>query len=124
MSTDDRSCPSGFIAFASDNAALAETLELFASQVTSAGVAQLATWQELQIGGRLLLSTICEAITKRALFIADVSTLNPNVLFEVGFAIATKKRIWLVLDGSQSRSRPELGQVSIAEYNGLPRIHK
>src|ERR1035441_370917 len=107
MSTDDRSCPSGFIAFASDNAALAETLELFASQVTSAGVAQLATWQELQIGGRLLLSTICEAITQRALFIADVSTLNPNVLFEVGFAIATKKRIWLVLDGSQSRRSEE-----------------
>jgi hypothetical protein len=118
MDSDVDSCSSGFIAFASGNPALAETLELFAQQVTDAGVAEIATWQELQIGGRLLLSTICEAITKRDLFIADVSTLNPNVLFEVGFAIATKKRIWLVLDGSLARSRPEFDRFQLLSTTG------
>jgi Cdc6-like AAA superfamily ATPase len=70
-------------------------------------VADLITWQGLQIGGRLLLSTICDAINQRQFFIADASALNPNVLFELGFAIARRKRIWLLLDGTQVRPRSE-----------------
>ena len=99
--------PAGFVAFASGSPALAETLETAAQQITQSGVADLITWQSLQIGGRLLLSTICDAITQRQLFIADVSALNPNVLFEVGFAIAQRKRIWLLLDSTQMRPRSE-----------------
>jgi len=41
------------------------------------------------------------------LFIADVSALNPNVLFELGFAIASRKRIWLLLDGTRARTRQD-----------------
>jgi hypothetical protein len=107
MEPASRGAPAGFVAFASGSPALAETLETAAEEITRSGVAHLTTWQSLQIGGRLLLSTICEAITQRQLFVADVSALNPNVLFELGFAIAQQKRIWLLLDGTQVRPRSD-----------------
>ena len=83
----------------------------------------MVTWQSLQIGGRLLLSTICDAIAQRPLFIADVSALNPNVLFELGFAIASRRRIWLLIDGTRARAASEferfqlLTTVGYREFN-------
>jgi hypothetical protein len=102
---EEKQVPQGFIAFASGNPALAETLESAAEAIRAAGVADLITWQRMQIGGRMLLPDICEAITGRDLFIAEVSILNPNVLFELGFALALRKRIWLLLDSSLASAR-------------------
>jgi predicted AAA+ superfamily ATPase len=105
--------PTGFVAFASGIPALTETLETATQNITHSGVADLITWQSLQVGGRLLMSTICEAIVQRQLFIADVSALNPNVLFELGFAIAQRKRVWLLLDGTQVRPRSEFDRFQL-----------
>jgi hypothetical protein len=98
---------SGFIAFASGNPALAESLDSAAERIRESAVADVITWQSLNIGGKILIGAICEAIEDRQVFIADLTVLNPNVLFELGFAIARKKRIWLILDDSQARSRPD-----------------
>ncbi len=111
--------PKGFIAFASGNPALAETLETAAETISTSGVADLITWQSLEIGGRLLLTEICTAITERDLFVADVSVLNPNVLFELGFAIALRKRIWLLLDASQARARPDFDRFQLLTTVGF-----
>jgi hypothetical protein len=113
MEPASHGAPAGFVAFASGSPALAETLETAAQDITRSGVADLITWQSLQIGGRLLLSTICDAITQRQLFVADVSALNPNVLFELGFAIAQQKRIWLLLDSTQMRPRSEFARFQL-----------
>jgi hypothetical protein len=110
--------PRGFIAFASGNPALAETLETAADTIREAGVAELLTWQRLQVGGRVLLQEICGAITERDLFIADLTVLNPNVLFELGFAIARRKRIWVLLDSSQARARADYDRFQLLSTVG------
>jgi len=119
MDTEVKDPPAGFMAFASGSPALAETLETAAQQITESGVANLITWQNLQVGGRLLMSSICDAITQRQLFIADVSALNPNVLFELGFAIARRKRIWLLLDGTKVRPRSEFDRFQLLTTVGF-----
>ena len=35
------------------------------------------------------VGTICGEIRQREMFMADVTSLNPNVLFELGFAVST-----------------------------------
>lgn len=47
------------------------------------------------------------------LFCADLTHFNPNVLFELGYAIARKKRIWLILDSSLEESRKIFEQMRI-----------
>lgn len=105
--------PRGFVAFASGNPALAETLETATDVIRNAGVADLITWKRLQVGGRVLLQAICDAIAEREVFVADVTILNPNVLFELGFAIARGKRIWLLMDSSQIRARADYERLQL-----------
>jgi hypothetical protein len=81
-------CPAGFVAFASGSPARAETIEATAEKIRSSRVAEVRSWQSLSIGGRLIINTVCEAIANAQLFVADVTLLNSNVLFEIGFAIA------------------------------------
>jgi len=76
--------------------------------INEKNVVALTTWESLRIGGRLVIATICSAIDKSDLIIADITSLNPNVMFELGYAIARKKRVWLILDPTYST--PEFKQ--------------
>ena len=66
---------------------------------------QILTWRGTSVGGRVIIGTICDEIRSRELFVADVTGLNPNVLFELGFAVALRKRIWLLLDPNIERAK-------------------
>jgi hypothetical protein len=68
-------------------------------------VVEIISWKSLAVGGRVVIETICEEIRARDLFIADVTALNPNVLFELGYAIAHRKRVWLVLDPNIEKAK-------------------
>jgi len=46
-----------------------------------------ASWRDLNISGQIIFCEICKAIRFTRLVIADVTTLNANVLFEIGYAI-------------------------------------
>lgn len=59
----------------------------------------------MAIGGRVLIETVCEEIRSREIFVADVTSLNPNVLFELGYAVAHRKRIWLLLDPNLDKAK-------------------
>jgi hypothetical protein len=68
--------------------------------LNESGQVQVKGWKTLAIGGSLIVDTICNEIRQSDFLIADVTTLNSNVLFELGFAIALGKRIWLLFDPS------------------------
>ena len=50
------------------------------------------------IGEKFVISAICDAINKSNIIICDLTTLNHNVLFALGYSIAKKRRIWIILD--------------------------
>lgn len=95
----------GFVAYASASTARGETIEKAVESINGGAVVEVLSWRGLSIAGRLVISTICEEIRNRDLFIADVTDLNPNVLFELGYAIALRKRIWLLLDPNIERAK-------------------
>jgi len=94
-----------FVAYPSSPPARAEAVETAIKNIQAGGVADLLGWKDLSVNGRVIVSAICDEIRKRDLFIADVTGLNPNVLFELGYAIALRKRVWLLLDPSIERAK-------------------
>ena len=120
---NDENKPTAFLAYASGVPALEETIEGAVDRLNKGNTVAILSWNKLQIGGRILIATICAAIDQRAIFIADITQLNPNVLFELGYAIAKNRRIWLMLDGGVDQSGqhvrgfPLLSTIGYRKYN-------
>ena len=93
-----------FVAYPSAPASLAETIEAAIERIRQAQVVTIDGWKSTSVAGKFIMMAICEAIQERDLFICDITNLNHNVLFELGFAIARKKRIWILLDPSIEKS--------------------
>lgn len=92
--------PTAFLAFGSERSDQTEMLTRAAAQIVDASGIDVLPWTELPIGGTVVINRICEQIAQRDLFICDLTSLNHNVLFELGFAIAQKKRTWVLLNDS------------------------
>ena len=61
-------------------------------------------WPNMSIAGSRLLSQITDSIDRAAIFACDVTYPNANVAFELGYAIATYKRLWISLDTTITQS--------------------
>jgi hypothetical protein len=120
---DPSSKPMCFVAYPSSPADRAESIEEAIRQLQSGGVVDIIGWKNLMVTGRVVISAICDEIKKRQIFIGDVTGLNPNVLFELGYAIAHRKRVWLLLNPRIESSKVAfdrlqlLTTVGYASYN-------
>ncbi len=62
---------------------------------------KIADWTDLSIEGKVIFCTICEAIRNARCVATDVTGLNFNVLFELGFAIGAGRAIWPLVESSE-----------------------
>ncbi|HET8630567.1 MAG TPA: hypothetical protein VFL91_24370 [Thermomicrobiales bacterium] len=107
------SVPRGFFAYASRPPSLPETIRKAISLINETGAVRLDGWESaLRPAGKFMVGEICARIEEREIFACDLTSLNSNVLFELGYAITKRKRVWIVLDGSYSGA--------VANYNALP----
>lgn len=88
--------PFGFFAYPSTPPVLPPTLRAAIEGINKTDKALLIGWEELAVSGRFIISEITKAIDDCDFLCADITGINPNVLFEVGYAIARNKRLWLV----------------------------
>lgn len=105
--------PSGFFAYASAPHSIPETIKTAIASINKTQNALLLSWESLGNGGKYIVREICDAIDDCDFFCADITTINPNVMFELGFAIARDKRIWLVRDNSYLDSKAEFEQLRL-----------
>lgn len=110
-----------FVAYPSSPADRAESIETAIEEINHGGVADFLGWKKLIIGGRLLISAICDEIKFCQLFMADITGLNPNVLFELGYAIAQRKRVWLVLASDIARAKTDFERFQLLTTVGYAR---
>ncbi len=97
--------PKCFVAYPSAPAARAETVERAIELISQSGVVEIKGWKSLFAGGRPIITRISKEIRDCQCFVADLTRLNPNVLFELGYAVAHRKRIWLLLDTTIERAK-------------------
>jgi nucleoside 2-deoxyribosyltransferase len=89
-----------FYAYPSQPEDLTETIEQAITEISGGGLMQISSWRPLAVSGRLIIEQIVLAIDQADVFACDLTYLNPNVLFELGYAIGQGKRIWASLNNT------------------------
>jgi uncharacterized protein involved in exopolysaccharide biosynthesis/nucleoside 2-deoxyribosyltransferase len=115
-----------FLAYPSTPPTLAETMRNAARKLNDSGQLEVCPWEEMRVAGRLIIDEVMRTIEGSDLVIADLTGLNANVLFEVGYAIAKRKRVWLLVDRSsgnggarQSRALSTLGYTTYSNSDDV-----
>lgn len=101
----------GFFAYPTVPASSGDSIRQAVRQLNSDGFVQMKTWEECKVGGKFVINTICKEIEKADIFCADLTGINPNVLFELGYAVALDKRIWLAIDPSYSDKKQDFDRL-------------
>ena len=92
-----------FYAYPSSPPALGETINnaltlLKASPEIKRENVRFTPWSDLRIGGKQLVATILSNIDRADVFACDLTYVNSNVSFELGYAIGRFKRVWISLN--------------------------
>ena len=103
----------GFFAYSSEPKHCGEFIEEAIENINKSGVTRLISWKDLAVGGKFIIEPILENIDKSDYFCADLTGINDNVLFELGFAIAKEKPVWLLFDTSHLDSKRKFKELSI-----------
>ncbi len=70
-----------------------------AARIERGGV-RCRTWEQLDVSGGLIISEILAAIRSSDVAVFEITNLNHNVMFELGFAIGSRSKIWVLRDTS------------------------
>ncbi len=81
-----------FYAYPSNDPDLLEDIKGAVKIINSSKSVEITTWEDLAIGGKNIIDGILNTIDNCELFICDLTYLNFNVLYELGYAIAKQKK--------------------------------
>ena len=102
-----------FFAYPSSRPTLKESIQEAVHELNAAGQVNIRTWEKCNTSGKFIIDTICQAIDEAELFFADLTGFNANVMFELGYAIARKKRIWLIFDTTYKEGKNMFSQLKV-----------
>jgi hypothetical protein len=80
---------------------------------------ELHLWVENDIAGRPLTDPIFEKINQCDVLFADVTTVNFNVTFEIGYAIGLGKRIYITRNANFRRETELIDKIGIFDTLGF-----
>jgi hypothetical protein len=108
-----------FVAYPSRNQQLLGIMRSAVQKANSAqGPTQFDSWEFNDIPGTPLISPILEKIDDSSFIVADITFLNPNVVYEIGFAIGKGKRVFLTRHRHTAGDRDMAGRVGIFDTLG------
>jgi nucleoside 2-deoxyribosyltransferase len=76
------------------------------------------TWKQLPVAGRSIFCEICKAIRRSVTVVADVTTLNFNLLFEIGFIIGLGVPVIPIRDTSYQADRRAFEELGLLDTLG------
>lgn len=98
---------------------LAETIEDAGRQLSNiAGEKKWLTWKNLDVQGQVIFCEICKAMRFTKVVIADVTTLNFNLLFEVGYALGLGVSVLPIRDTSNIKDVKAFEELGILDTFG------
>lgn len=109
--------PTGFYAYEADPAT-SERITKAVTELNAGGLVSITTWEALRVSGKIVINTVCKAIRESAIFCADITSLNHNVMFELGYAIAQNKRIWISYDPTIPELAAKFDQLKVLTTTG------
>ena len=103
----------GFYAYPSRPASVGDSIAAAIDEINRAGEVDLTPWSRLSVTGKGIIDQILSAINSADLVCGDLTDANPNVLFELGYAIAKNKRIWITVDRTYTASNAKLDDLRL-----------
>ncbi len=76
------------------------------------------TWESMKVNGKLINRQILAEIDKAETFACDLTYLNANVFFELGYAIGRKKPLFLMLNANVKNAVQNYEKVNILKSVG------
>lgn len=111
--------PKVFVAYPSHDSNL---LELIRNAVKRANAKskdiRYESWEYNDIAGRALISPILENISGSKFVVADITYLNLNVVYEIGYSIGSSKRVFLTRNSAISGDKEIARQAGIFDTLG------
>lgn len=108
----------GFFAYPSVSTQFSNTIKMAIRLINTGSKFSLHGWEENDIAGKHLLSTIFEKINNSEILIADITKLNFNVTYEIGYAIGIGIRIFLVKNDEFSSESEKIKKIGIFDTLG------
>jgi hypothetical protein len=98
MTSSLKNTPQAFVAYSSRDSGLAEMIALGVAKANRKIGKRIhyEPWEFNDIAGHPLISPILEGIDASKYVVADITYLNLNVVYEIGFAIGKSRRCFLV----------------------------
>ncbi len=98
---------------------IAQTIEAAVAQMRKyATVQEWRTWRDFQTAGQLIFCTVCKHMRFADCVVADVTTLNFNLLFEIGFAVGLGLPIIPIRDTTFLRDKTSFEELGILDVIG------
>jgi hypothetical protein len=108
-----------FFLFASTPREIASTIETAVTKLQQMRPkSEPSSWKHLDTPGQIIFCEICRGIREAATVIADVTTLNFNVLFELGFAVGLGLPTVPIRDTSFGSDRKLFDQLGMLDTLG------
>jgi hypothetical protein len=107
-----------FFAYPSSPSLVRETMNGAADRIAKVGGVRVRPWEDLHVGGRMVIDEVLREIEGCEAGIYEVTSLNENVVFELGFAVGRKKHVFPVLQGSIADAKKRWASTRILETLG------
>jgi len=104
---------SAFFAYPSTPPSIGEIIRTAIREINKAARVLVKGWEDCKVGGKVIIQELCREIDAAEVFCADLTGMNANVMFELGYAIAQNRRIWLALDPSFVDSKSHFDQLRV-----------
>jgi hypothetical protein len=111
----------GFFAYASRPYQLTQVIQEAVETANSCGGCHYTTWEENDIAGKPLTAPIFEGLENANVLVADITTLNFNVTFEIGYAIGIGRRIFLTKSSEYESDDETINRIGIFDTLGFER---
>ncbi len=102
-----------FFAYPSQILSRVEIIEEAIEELNNGQVVEVIGWKKIPTTGKFIIIEICKEIDSCTVFLCDLTALNNNVLFELGYAIARKKRIFGFLDTNIEKAKSDFDKFNL-----------
>lgn len=110
--------PTCFVAYPAYTPSLSETIENAIEQINTTRVVNAKSWTKFNVIGKFIIDQVCDAIDSSDIFMCDLTYISDNVLFELGYAIAKNKKIWISLDKSFAEAKQNFTKLQLLNTIG------
>ena len=110
---------SGIFLYPSDPPQIAETVEAAVEKLKTLRPSETwLAWRDFSTAGQIVFCTICKSCRFADVLVADVTTLNFNLMFEIGFGLGLGLPVVPIRDTTFARDRKSFDQLGLLDVIG------